>query len=118
MSWSARVSSSSPFSLPEKADTPTLAFTVTLFPSYAKGSSTNARMRSIFCIDVSRKRIGFDKQHEFVTAKTDDRIVGSDLAQKTSGGDLENKIPGGMPERIVNGLEVIKVNEDDVALSP
>ena len=51
---------------------------------------------------------GFDKQYEFVAAKPDNCIVGSNHAQQTSGGSAEDKIPGGMSERIVNGLEVIR----------
>ena len=47
----------------------------------------------------------------------DSCIVGSNHAQQTSGGSAEDKIPGGMSERIVNGLEVIKVNENNISLS-
>ena len=53
-----------------------------------------------------------EQDREFVAAETGDAVAGPDGAAQALADDLEQRVAGGVPEAVVDGLELVEVEEE------
>ncbi len=54
-----------------------------------------------------------EEDREFVAAQPRDAVAGPDRAVQALTDDLEQRVAGGMPEAVVDGLELVEIEEED-----
>ena len=90
---------------------PTLAVTEITRPSIPNGDRRTSASRSASALAGIDRRSGVDEDHELVAAEPAQQVLAPDGVGHTAGDGDEQLVAGRVPHAVVEGLEVVEVDE-------
>ena len=92
---------------------PTLARTCSRIPSSSNGASSAATIRSATCRPVGAVARADEQHGELVAAQAGERVARFHGVAQAAGDVLQQPVAVGVAERVVDGLEIVEVDDHE-----